>query len=103
MEQSAQARGGYHLQPVFATIARALGDDNYRCQHAALRKFRDSLLQRNVRQALFRADPATERRYLEDMRRFGNSGAGHIAWLAFLPEPMLPVGLLARKLFWKKP
>ena len=97
MEQSHDAPAGYHLQPVFDTIARALGDPVHRARHAALRAFRGSLLRRNLRQALFHNDPASARRYLADLRRFDGGGAGVIGLLAFLPRPILGAALRLRQ------
>ena len=97
MEQSHDAPPGYHLQPVFDTIARVLDDPLHRARHGALRAFRGSLLRRNLRQALFQTDPASARRYLADLRRFDGGSAGVIGLVAFLPRPILGAALRLRQ------
>lgn len=86
-------RAGFVLQPIFATLDRALADPRYAAKHGAIVGYRDAILRQNVRQALYGGAPSEARAYARLMSR---SELGMLRPLSLLPAPILRLGMRAR-------
>ena len=96
MDMEATKRLGYHLQPVFETLDRAMGDPRYSPIHGALKLYKAALLERNLRQALFRADVHAARRYVMDLTHAATRVPLNLRILSWLPDTVLRLGVQLR-------
>ena len=93
-----QRRLGFHLQPLFTVLDAALLDPRYATRHALIRRHRTRLMLRNVRQALYRAEPAAARAFLGEIGNEQGDKAGWLRLLARVPAPVLRLGIAGRAL-----
>ena len=82
---TARQSATFELQPVFATLDRALADARYRALHPAIRDYRSSLLLQGARQALYRGDTAHARFHFAEIARSGERVPPGLRLLSRLP------------------
>lgn len=94
-----QPYAGFVLNPVFATLDRALADPRHAAKHPAIRQYRASLLRQNVRQALYRGEVEAARQYIAELEKSGPARLGLLRALSWLPASVVRAGISARARF----
>ena len=84
------------LQPVYATLDRALADRGLASRHPKIRSYRATLLRQTVRQALYRCDTIAARKFLDGADIGREWESVFLKILADLPAPLLRAGMMLR-------
>lgn len=87
---------GYHFAPIFQTLDHALANPRYSSIHAAINVYKAALIERSMRQALYRGEARTAQLYCAALRRVPAKVPLTLHILSYLPGPMLRFGIALR-------
>jgi hypothetical protein len=89
-------RATFTVQPIFATLDRALADLRYAARHHDIRDYRATLLEMRARQALVRGDLKEARISITEHRRSSSRSIRLLEFLSLVPDPVLQFSLSVR-------
>lgn len=87
---------GAELQPLFGVLRRAIDDPRCAERRELIAAYHAQLMRRNVKQALYRADPVAARAFIDELQQRERRPLGLLRPLALLPAHVLRMGLATR-------
>lgn len=92
-----QPYAGFVLNPIFATLDRALADPRHAANHPTIRRYRAALLRQYVRQALYRGEVDAARQYIDELEKSGPAQLGLLRTLSWMPASVVRAGIAVRR------